>query len=63
MDSWDKFDETKLPSKDEFYSNLCMSGVGDKEYEHARNVWREFRIRNMGEYHRPIPKDRYDITS
>ena len=28
-----------------------MSGVGDKEYKHACNVWREFRIRNMGEYH------------
>ena len=51
MNSWDKFDETRLPSKDAFYSNLYMSGVGDKEYEHARNVWREFGIRNMGEYH------------
>ena len=51
MDSWDKFNEGKLPGKDKFYSNLCMSGVGDSEYEHARNVWREFKIRNMGEYH------------
>ena len=51
MSSWDKFNETSLPSKGHFYSNLYMSGVGDKEYEHARNVWREFKIRNMGEYH------------
>ena len=51
MDSWDKFSETRLPSKDSFYSNLYMSGVGDSEYEHARNVWREFGIKNMGEYH------------
>ena len=50
MDSWNRFNETRLPSKDKFYSNLYMSGVGDCEYEHARNVWREFRIRNMGEY-------------
>ena len=28
-----------------------MSGVGDKEYEHGCNVWNEFKIRNMGEYH------------
>ena len=28
-----------------------MSGVCDEDYEHARKVWREFRIRNMGEYH------------
>ena len=51
MSSWDKFKETRLPSKGSFYSNLYMSGVGDSEYEHARNVWREFKIRNMGEYH------------
>ena len=51
MDSWDKFSETKLPRRDKFYSNLYMSGVGDSEYEHACNVWREFRINNMGEYH------------
>ena len=51
MNSWDRFNETRLPSKDTFRSNLYVSGVGDKEYEHARNVWREFRIRNMGEYH------------
>ena len=28
-----------------------MSGVSDSDYEHARRVWQEFRIRNMGEYH------------
>ena len=50
MDTWDRFDETRLPIKDSFYSNLSMSGVGDKEYEHPRNFWREFRIRNIGEY-------------
>ena len=51
MDSWDKFNETKLPRKEKFYSILYMSGVGDIEYDHARNVWRKFGIRNMGEYH------------
>ena len=51
MDSWDKFSETKLPRRDKFYSNLYMSGVGDSEYEHACNVWKEFRINNMDEYH------------
>ena len=51
MDSWDKFSETKLPRRGKFYSNLYMSGVGDSEYEHACNVWREFRLNNMGEYH------------
>ena len=57
MSSWDRFNETSLPSKGAFCSNLYMSGVGDKEYEHAHNVRKEFKIRNMGEYH-----DLYLIT-
>ena len=51
MDSWDKFKETSLPNIEKFYSNLNMSGVSDGNYEHACKVWREFGIRNMGEYH------------
>ena len=51
MSSWDKFNEGRLPSKDKFYSNLNMSGVSDKEYEHACKVWNEFGVKNMGEYH------------
>ena len=39
MDSRVKLNETSLPSKDKFYSNLYMSGVGDSEYDHACNVW------------------------
>ena len=50
MSSWDKFNESILLSKDKFYSNLNMSGVSDKEYEHACKVWNEFGIKNMGEY-------------
>ena len=51
MNSWDKFKETSLPGIKNFYSNLKMSGVSNEDYEHARRVWREFRIKNMGEYH------------
>ena len=51
MDSWDRFKEMSLPSIERFYSNLNMSGVSDTDYEHACSVWREFRIKNIGEYH------------
>ena len=51
MSSWDKFNEGRLPSKDKFYSKLNMAGVNDNEYEHACKVWKEFKIKNMGEYH------------
>ena len=51
MDSWDRFKETNLPSASSFYSKLSMSRVNDGNYEHAHRVWRDFGIRNMGEYH------------
>ena len=51
MNSWDRFNDNKLPSEDKFYSNLNMSGVSDKEYENACKVWKELAIKNMGEYH------------
>ena len=51
LNSWDRFNEGRLPRKEQFYSSLNMSGVSDKEYEHACKVWKEFNIKNMGEYH------------
>ena len=51
MDSWDKFEEKQLPSKDEFYSKLNMSGINEKDYQHACKVWNEFGPKNMGDYH------------
>ena len=51
MDSWKKFKETELPSKDKFYSKLNMTNISDEKYEHAKNVWDTLGIKNMGEYH------------
>ena len=51
MSSWDKFDESQLPPIEAFYSNLNMSNVSENDYKHAQRVWKEFRIRNLGEYH------------
>ena len=51
MDGWNRFKETVLPPKKAFYSKLDMSGVSDQDYKHARRVWREFGINNLGDYH------------
>ena len=51
ISSWDKFKETKLPPKEAFYSKLNMSKVSSENYEHARSAWKEFEIKNLGEYH------------
>ena len=51
MLSWDKFEETQLPPKKSFYSNLNTASISDKDYQHAKKVWSSFRIRNLGDYH------------
>ena len=51
MSSWDRFEETKLPSIESFYSSMNMSNVSISDYKHAQNVWKEFNIKNLGEYH------------
>ena len=30
MDGWDKFNETSIPSKESFYSNLTMENISEK---------------------------------
>ena len=51
MDSWKRFNETELPSKDKFYSTLDLEDISDVDYPHAINVWNTFNISNLGEYH------------
>ena len=50
MDNWERFDETLLPSKESFYSNLNMENIDDIDYRHGNNVFRRFKFKNLGEY-------------
>ena len=35
MDSWEKFNETSLPDKKAFYSELPLKDITNKDYLHA----------------------------
>ena len=48
MDSWERFDDTVLLDKKDFSWELNNE---DKDYEHYKNVWEVFKIKNLGEYH------------
>ena len=50
MDSFDKFNKTELPTKEEFFSVLNNEHITDEQYEHAQNVWKTFGLNNMGQY-------------
>ena len=51
MDSFEKFNQTDLPTKDQFYSILDDQHITDDEYDHAMKVWKTFNSKTMIEYH------------
>ena len=50
MHDWEKFNETKLPEKDEFYSNLNWEDIADIDYMHAKRVCKDSEIKKFGEH-------------
>ena len=51
MDNWERFDETSLPDKESFYSSLNMESIDDIDYRHGNNVFKNFKLKHLGEYH------------
>ena len=50
-DTWERFSEISLPSKEDFYSNLNMEDISNIDYIHANNVFKVFKLENLGNYH------------
>ena len=50
MNDWKKFNETTLPEKEEFYSNLNMEDITDADYMHAKRVCKDFEIKKFSGY-------------
>ena len=51
MDSWERFNKASLPGKNFFYSELNLEEITDKDYTHAQNMFEEFKLKNLGDYH------------
>ena len=51
MDNWQRFDETSLPDKNAFYSNLNMEDITDVGYRHGKTVFEYLINKNLGDYH------------
>ena len=46
----DSLSEILLPTKNDFYSELKLEDISDKDYEHAQKVFKEY-CTDMGDYH------------
>ena len=51
MDDWEKFQETTLLEKKDFYSSLNLEDITDADYMKAKRVCKNFEIKNLGEYY------------
>ena len=51
MDSFKRFKERHLPSRDQFYSKLNDEHISEEDYSHAEKVWEHFHMWNLGKYH------------
>ena len=51
MDNWERFDETSLSNKESFYSSLNMENIDEIDHRHGNNVFKRFKLKNLGEYH------------
>ena len=51
MDSWERFNETSMPDKEAFYSNLNMEVLTDVDYKHAKIVFENLINKNLVDYH------------
>ena len=65
MNSFERFNEEKLPNRKYFYSSIKDGKIGDdgkiseghisvKDYLTCKKIWDKFYMKNMGDYH-----DRY----
>ena len=50
MDCFEKFNRTKLPTKEQIYSILNDQHISNEEYKHAKKVWKTFNIKTIGRY-------------
>ena len=51
VDSVEVFDETELPRREGFKSQLNDTDITDKQYEHACKVWKAFNCKSIRDYH------------
>ena len=45
-----KYNEQKLPNKEEFFNKINNKNISDKDYNHAKNLFEKFECKNLLDY-------------
>ena len=51
MNNCEKFSETIITKKEDFYSRLNMEDISDADYAHVKRFCKDFKISNSGDSH------------
>ena len=51
MDDWEKYNNTILHEKEDFYGHLNTEDVTDADYTPEKRVCKDFEIKSLGKYH------------
>ena len=51
MDNWERFDKESLTNNESLYSCLNMDNIDNIDYKHGNNVFKKFKLKNIGEYY------------
>ena len=49
MDSWKRFDESSLPNRKAFNSELYLEDITNKDYTHAQKVFEDLKLKSLGD--------------
>ena len=50
MDNFNKFTQSYLPAKIDFYNKLNDEDISESDYAHANKIWTTFNCQNLGDY-------------
>ena len=50
FDNIKKYNECKLPNKEEFFNKINNKNISDEDYDHAKNVFEKFKCENLLDY-------------
>ena len=51
MDSWERINETLLPDKEAFYSNLNLEDITEVDHRHTKRAFKSLNNKHLGDYH------------